>query len=73
MRALVDVDYITSSELGNLVRLGFVFYVQFAYDVQSVYHTSKHVQRTLDDVQNSWAMVVCGDGHAHANLSDACH
>ena len=45
---LVDMDYVASDELGNLVRLGFVLYVQFAYEcpVSSTYcHTSKHVQR----------------------------
>ena len=24
---------------------------------------------TLDDVRDSWAMVVCGDGLAHMNLT----
>jgi len=50
------MDYVTSDELNNFVRLGFVLDVQF----------------TLDDVQNRWAMEVCGDGLAHANLTDRC-
>jgi hypothetical protein len=30
-------------------------------------------ERTLDDVPDSWAMVVCGDGLADVNLTDSCH
>ena len=26
---------------------------------------------TLDDVRDSWAMVVCGDGLAHINLTES--
>ena len=26
---------------------------------------------TLDDVRDSWAMVVCGDGLAHMNLTES--
>ena len=36
------------------------------------YHTSKHVQRTLDDVCNSRAMGICRDRHADSNLNDSC-
>ena len=76
VRAVVDMDYVTGDKLGNLVRLGFVLEVQFTYVVRSVQHITillQHVQRTLDDVQDSWARVVCGDGLAGANLSDGCH
>ena len=74
---LVDMDYVASDELGNLVRLGFVLDVEFTYVVRSVqhkyYHTSKHVQRTLDDVPNSWASIFCEDGMANGNLTESCH
>ena len=73
VRAVVDMDYVASEELGNFVRLGFVLDVQFTYVVRStLYHTSKHVQRTLDDVQDSWTMVVCVDRLAGANFTDRC-
>ena len=76
VRAVVNMDYVTSNELGNLVRLEFVLEVQFTYVVRSVQHITillQHVQRTLHDVQDSWARVVCGDGLAGANLSNSCH
>ena len=69
------MDYIASDELGNLVRCGFVHGVQFTYVARSVQHITillKPVQRTLDDVPDSWAMVVCGDGLAGVNLTDNC-
>jgi hypothetical protein len=72
-RVLVDVDYVASYKLGNLVRLGFVLDVHFTYVVRSVStndNTSEHVQRTLNDVSDSWAKVVSGDGLAGVNLSD---
>jgi len=53
---VVDMDYVASDELGNFVRLGIVLEVHFA----------------LDDVCNSWARVVCGDGHADGKLTDSC-
>jgi len=56
VRAFIDMDYVASDELGNFVRLGFVLDVQF----------------TFDEVQDSWAMVVSGDGLAGANLGDNC-
>jgi hypothetical protein len=71
-RAVVDMDYVASNELGNLVRLGFVLDVYFTYVIRSVQHITIHVQRTLDDVRDSWAKVVCGDGLAAANESDGC-
>jgi len=55
-RALVDMDYVASDELGNLARLGFV----------------NEVNVTLNDVRDSWARVVCGDRMAGANLTDSC-
>jgi len=50
------MDYVASDELGNFVRLIFVSDVQF----------------TLNDVQDSWAMVVNRDGFAGAKLTDSC-
>jgi hypothetical protein len=38
VRAVVDIDYVASDELGNLVRRGFVLEVQFTYVVRSVQH-----------------------------------
>ena len=73
MGAAVDMDYIASDELGNFVRLRFFLDVQYTYVVRSVQYTSKHVQRTLDYVQDRWAMVVYGDGLADGKLSDSCH
>ena len=75
VRVLVDMDYVASEEFGNLVRLGFILDVNFTYVVRSVqqnYNISKHVQRTLDDVPDSWASIVCGDGMADSNLTDNC-
>jgi hypothetical protein len=34
VRALVNMDYVASDELGNFVRLGFVLDVQFTYAVR---------------------------------------
>jgi hypothetical protein len=58
---VVDTDYVASDELGNLVRLRFDLEVRFTYVVRLVRHitnTSKHVQRTLDNVPDSWARMV---------------
>ena len=38
VRAVVDMEHIASDELGNLVRLGIVLEVHFAYEVQLVQH-----------------------------------
>jgi hypothetical protein len=35
---MVDMDYVASDELGNLIRLGIVPEVHFTYAVQSVQH-----------------------------------
>ena len=81
VRAVDDMDYVASDKLGNLVRVGFVLNVQSTVStyvgspVSSTYyhyHTSKHVQRTLDNVHDSWARVVYGDGLTGANLSNSC-
>ena len=76
MRAVVDMEYVASEELGDLFRLGIVLEVHFTYAVRSVQHITilllKHVQHTLDDVRNSWAWVVCGDGRPGAKLADSC-
>jgi hypothetical protein len=78
VRVLLDVDYVAGHELGNLARLGIVRKVRFTYAIRSVelsstyYHTSKHFQRTLDDVRDSWARVVCGDGHTGGKLTESC-
>ena len=37
-RLVVDMDYVASEKLGNLVRLGFVPDVHFTYVVRSVQH-----------------------------------
>ena len=69
------MDYVASDELGNLVRLRLVLDVQFPYVVRSVQHTTMLLtcsQRTLDDIPDSWARVVCGDGLAGVNDSDSC-
>ena len=76
MRFVVDMEYVASDKLGNLIRLGIVPEVHFTYAVQLVHHINilfKHVQLTLDDVCDSWARVVCGDRHASGKLSDSCH
>ena len=39
--------------------------------VQHITILSKHVQLTLDDVYDSWARVVCGDGRAGGKLTDS--
>ena len=76
MRVVVDMKYVASEELGNLVRLGIVREVHFTYAVQLlvVQHITilpfKHVKLTLDDVCDSRARVVCWDGHAYGKLSD---
>ena len=73
-RAFVDMEYVASDELGNLVRLGIFREMHFTYAVQLVrknyYHTPKHVQLTPDDVHKSWARVVCGDRNAGGKLTD---
>ena len=38
IRAVVDMDYITSNKLGHLVRRGFIVDVYFTYVVRSVQH-----------------------------------
>ena len=40
VRAMVDMEYIASDELGNIVRLGIVLEVHFTYEVRSVQHTT---------------------------------
>ena len=75
MRAVVNMDYVASEELGNLARLGFVRDVEFTYIGRSVQHITillKHVQRTLDDVTDSWARVLCGDGLPGVNFTESC-
>ena len=75
MRALLNMDHIASDKLGNFIRLGIILEVHSTYAVRfssANYHTSKNVQRTLDDVCDSRARVVCGDGHADGNLTDTC-
>ena len=64
VRAVVDMEYVTSNELGRFT-MGFVLDVYFTYVVGSV-------QRTRDDVPDSWTRVMCGDGLAGSNLSDSC-
>ena len=39
-RVLIDMDYVASEKLGNLVGLGFVPNVHFTYVVRSVQRTS---------------------------------
>ena len=78
MCTLVDMEYIASDELGNLVRLGIVREVNFTYagPVSSNQHITvllNNPQRTVDDVCDSWAMVVCGDGRADDKLSHSCY
>ena len=75
VRAFVDMEYVTSDELGDFVRLGFVLDVQFTYVVGSgptYYHISIRFQHTLDDVHDSRAMVVYGDGLAPGNRRNSC-
>ena len=72
VRPFVEMDYVAGDNLDNFVRLRFVLEVHFTYAVlvsSTYYRTSKHVQRTLDDVQDSCGMVVSGDGPAGANLN----
>ena len=38
VRAVVDMEYVASDELGNLVRLGIVLEVYFTYAVRLVQH-----------------------------------
>ena len=40
VRTVVDMEYVASDELGNLVRCGFVLDVQFTYVVRSIQHTT---------------------------------
>jgi len=54
-RALFNVDYIASDELGDLARLGIVLQMDF----------------TLDDVEDGWARVVHGNRLANANLCES--
>ena len=73
-RSLVDMDYVACDELGNL-SMRFVLDVEFTYvvGVSSTHlHISKHVQRTRDDVPDSWTWIVCRDGIAVGNLNDSC-
>ena len=73
VRAVVDMEYVASDELGNLVRLGIVLEVHFTYAVRLVQHvSSKHVQRTLNDVCDSRTRVVSGDGHTNGKFTDSC-
>jgi hypothetical protein len=75
VRALVDMEYVSSDELSNLIRLGIVLEVHFTYRVQLVQHITilLNVQRTLDDVYDSWTMVVRGDWHAGGKIGHSCH
>ena len=69
------MDYVASEELGNLARFGFIREMDFTYVVRSVQYITillKHVQRTIDDVPDSWARVLCGDGLAGVKLSESC-
>ena len=34
MRAVIDMDYVASDKLGNLVGLGILLYVHFTYEVR---------------------------------------
>ena len=40
VRAVIDMDYVASDKLGNLIRLGIVLYVQFTYADRLVQHGS---------------------------------
>ena len=74
MRFVVDMEYVASEELDNLVRLGIVLEVHFTYAVRLFQHITilfKHVKLTLDDVYGSWARVVCWDGYAGGKLTDS--
>ena len=73
-RLVVQMDNVTSDDLGNLSRLGFVLEVHFTCSpVSSIYYqTSKHVRPTLDEVPDGRAMIVCGDGLASINFNDDC-
>jgi hypothetical protein len=42
------------------------------YCVNSIYHTSE-LLRTFDDVYDSWAKKISGDGLAGTNFSEPCH
>jgi hypothetical protein len=64
------MDYVAS--LGNLVRLRFVLevWLHLCCPVSSTYyHTSKHVQRTLDDVLIIWVNVCIVRGRARRRQS----
>ena len=78
MGFVVDMDYVASDELADLVRLGIVPEVHFTYAVQLlvVQHITllfKHVRLTLDDVCDRWTRVVYGDRSAGSNLTDSSH
>ena len=40
VRALIEMDYVASDNLGNLVGFRIVLYVQFAYAVRLIQHVS---------------------------------
>jgi hypothetical protein len=70
------MDYVASLSLGNLVRFRSVLEnlksLHLCCPVSSTYyHTSEHVQLTLNDVLITWANVVCGDGLADVNLTES--
>ena len=69
-RVLIDMDYVASEKLDNLVRLGFFPDVQFTYVVRSVQLILLNRKRTLNDVRDSRAKALNGDGLASDNLSN---
>lgn len=74
VRAMVNMEYVASNELGNLVRLGIVLEVRFTYVVQSVQYITilLNMFNIPSMTYTTAGPVVCGDGLAGDNLTDSC-
>ena len=75
VRVFIDVNHISSTELDDFARLGFILHMKFTYVLFASTKNScfQIVILTFNDVHDSCVSIMTDDGFTDQNFSEPCH